>query len=73
MKNIRKVWSNLTSSEEEQSRNRAAAKSLHSEMFKSMGSLGSMLTLTTRASSKEEEVWSKYFTFTAESRAECIS
>ena len=57
MKNIRKVWSNLTSKEEEQSAV-AAAKSLHSEMFKSMGSLGSMLTLTTRASSKEEEVWS---------------
>ena len=54
MKNIRKVWSNLTSREDEQ-RTAAAARSLHSEMFKSMGSLGSMLTLTTRASSKEEE------------------
>ena len=57
MKNIRKVWSNLTSKEEEQSAV-AAAKSLHSEMFKSMGSLGSILTLTSRASSVTEEVYS---------------
>ena len=56
MKSIRKVWTNLTShhSEDDQ-RTSAAARSLQSEMFKSMGSLGSMLTLTTRASSKEEE------------------
>ena len=58
MKNIRKVWSNLTSNSEEEQRAVAAARSLHSEMFKSMGSLGSMLTLTTRASSKDEEVGS---------------
>ena len=58
MKNIRKVWTNLRSSSEDDQRAVAAARSLHSEMFKSMGSLGSILTLTTRASSREEEVLS---------------
>ena len=58
MKNIRKVWTNLTSSSEDDQRAAAAARSLQSEMFKSMGSLGSILTLTTRASSREEEVLS---------------
>ena len=61
MKNIRKVWTNLRSSSEDDQRAVAAARSLHSEMFKSMGSLGSILTLTTRASSREEEeVLSQY-------------
>ena len=58
MKSIRKVWTSLTSTSEDDQRASPAARSLQSEMFKSMGSLGSMLTLTTRASSKEEEVLS---------------
>ena len=62
MKNIRKLWTNLTSSGEAEERS-AAARSLHSEMFKSMGSLGSILTLTTRASSREEEEVQSQYTY----------
>ena len=63
MKSIRKVWTNLTSTSEDDQRASPAARSLQSEMFKSMGSLGSMLTLTTRASSKEEEEVLSFFPF----------
>ena len=63
MKNIRKLWTSLTSSGEAEERSAAAARSLHSEMFKSMGSLGSILTLTTRASSREEEEVQSQYTY----------
>ena len=50
MRRVRRALGSLTSSrEEEEERANTSARSLHSEMMKSMGSLGSILTLTSRA------------------------